>query len=597
MVMEALKRLNDPKTKMLLGLGICLLASLLLHMFHSGDQLSRAVLDRQFARLHQHDVHRLDNDVVIVGIDEDATKALKEPFALWHPHLSKFLDAMTKAKPSVVGLDIALPDRSYQFLAPQYDQSLLRGLQELKAQTPLVMAQLLDDSGAFRPVYAPYVSAVGANSLASVVVCQDEDGVVRRFDPNLCTVNAQGSMLVEKMAAYLGKASPGIGLVDFSAGDKFEYIPFLKVLEWQAQGDSEELTRTFGGKPVLLGVVSRFGDRVRAPVPLAAWDPFKLRVPGVLMQAQILRSMLSDGLIPEVRPVVVGALTLLAALFWLGRFGWIKFATLVAFPLLMFQFATWQLDQGMYLPIGGILLSGLFAFVVRMLYDGALQVQKRHWLRDTFGSYVSQEVLHEIMAGNIESGLDGTRVRLCILYADIHNFSARNEKYSPKEVVALLNDYFSEMTVAIHQHRGTVDKFVGDGVMAFFGAPQVLECPEQNALEAAQEMLLRLRLVNARLQERSMDPIEIGIALHVGEVVSGNIGSQSRHEYTIIGDAVGLTARLEGLSKTLGYPVVCTAAVAKAVERSGGLHDCGEQAVNSDTLQVYGWNPPLLAEK
>ena len=224
-------------------------------------------------------------------------------------------------------------------------------------------------------------------------------------------------------------------------------------------------------------------------------------------------------------------------------------------------------------------------------------MQKRHWLRDTFGSYVSQEVLHEIMAGNIESGLDGTRVRLCILYADIHNFSARSESRPPQEVVALLNDYFSEMTVAIHQHKGTVDKFIGDGVMAFFGAPQVLECPEQNALEAAQEMLLRLRLVNARLQEQGIDPIEIGIALHVGEVVSGNIGSKSRHEYTVIGDAVSLTARLEGLCKTLGYPVVCTAAVAKAVERSGGLHDCGAQTVEDETLQVFGWNPPLLAEK
>jgi adenylate cyclase len=404
-------------------------------------------------------------------------------------------------------------------------------------------------------------------------------------------------MLVEKMAAHLGKVNPGTGLVDFSAGDKFEYVPFLQVLEWQAQGDIEHLTRTFGGKPVLLGVVSRFGDRVRAPVPLAAWDPFKLRVPGVLMQAQILRSMLSDGLIREAPAYVVGAMTLLAALFWLGRISWIKLAALVVFPFLMFELAVWQLDQGLYLPLGGIFLSALFAFIARMLYEGVQQIQKRHWLRDTFGSYVSQEVLHEIMAGNIQSGLDGTRIRLCILFADIHDFSVRSEERPPQEVVALLNDYFTEMTVAIHQHRGTVDKFIGDGVMAFFGAPQVLECPEQNALEAAQEMLLRVRLVNARLQEQGIAPIEIGIALHVGEVITGNIGSKSRHEYTVIGDVVSLTAGLEGLTKTLGYPVVCTATVAKAVERSGGLDDCGEQTVKESTLQVYGWNPPLLAEK
>lgn len=595
--MQALKRLKDPKISMLLGVGICLLAALLLHILHAGDQLSRTVLDMQFERMRKQDGHRLQNDVVIVGIDEDATKALKEPFALWHPHLGKFMDAMTKAKPSVVGLDITLPDRSYQFLVPQYDQSLLQGLQELKAQTPLVLAQTLDDSGAFRPIYGPYVAAVGANALASVVVCQDEDGIARRFDPNRCTVNAQGSMLVEKMAAHLGVANPGTGLVDFSAGDKFEYIPFLTVLEWQARGDIEQLTGTFGGKPVLLGVVSRFGDRVRAPVPLAAWDPFKLRIPAVLMQAQILRSMLGGGLIREAPSYVVGMLTLIAALFWLGRIGWIKLAALGAFPFLMFQLAGWQLDQGLHLPIGGILLSGLFAFVARMLYEAVLQVQKRHWLRDTFGSYVSQEVLQEIMAGNIESGLDGTRTRLCILYADIHDFSARSEERPPQEVVALLNDYFTEMTIAIHQHKGTVDKFIGDGIMAFFGAPQVLECPEQNALEAAQEMLVRLRIVNARLQEKGIAPIEIGIALHLGDVVSGNIGSKSRHEYTVIGDVVSLTAKLEGVTRILGFPVVCSSDVAKAVERSGGLKDCGEQTVKDESLRVYGWNPPLLVVK
>jgi adenylate cyclase len=282
-------------------------------------------------------------------------------------------------------------------------------------------------------------------------------------------------------------------------------------------------------------------------------------------------------------------------LFWMGRIGWFKLAALIAFPCLLLLYSTWQLGEGYFLPIGGIFLSGLFAFLVRLLYEGGLEVQKRHWLRGTFGSYVSQEVLQEIMAGNIHSGLDGTRTRLCIMFADIHGFSTRSENRSPKEVVSLLNDFFSEMTVAIHQHRGTVDKFIGDGVMAFFGAPQALECPEKHALEAAQEMLLRLRLVNKRLREQGVAPIEIGIALHVGEVVTGNIGSKSRQEYTVIGDAVSLTSKLEEFTKTLGYPVVCSAAVAKAVEQSGGMNDCGEQSVKDVVLHVYGWNPPLLA--
>lgn len=593
--MEVLKRLNDPRYRKLLGLAGCLLAALLLHFFHAGDDLSRKVLDRQFVLLQGE--HPLKADVVVIGIDEAAYRTIREPAELWHPHLGKLLQALAIAEPSAVGLDIVLPERSYQFLVPQYDQHLLQGLQALRAKTSLVLAQTLGDDGSFRKVYEPYLAVPARDVLASVVTCLDVDGVARRFDPNRCTVNAQGSTLAEKMAAHLGHAQPGTGLVDFGVGGKFDYVPFLKVLEWQERGDSATLKQVFGGRPVLLGVVARSGARVMTPVPLAAWEPLDRNVPAVLVQAQTLRSMIGGGLIREAGNAAVLSLMLLAALFCVGRTGWLKLALLFAFPFLLLAFSTWQLGLGWYLPVGGILLSGLFAFLARLAYEGVALLLQRKWLRGTFGNYVSQEVLHEIMAGNIRSGLDGARLRVSILFADIHGFSALSEDRPPQEVVALLNDYFSEMTIAIHQHNGTVDKFIGDGVMAFFGAPQALECPEKNALEAAQEMLLRLRLVNARLQERGVAPVEVGIALHVGEVVIGHIGSELRHEYTIVGDAVSLTAKLEELTKTLGYPVVCTAAIAKAVEQAGGLDDCGEHAVKQFLLHVYGWNPPLLAER
>src|SRR5512146_260440 len=289
--MGTLKRLNDPRARMALGLFICLLAAVLLHLSRTGEMLSRSVLDYQFGLLHRYDAHAVKNDVLIVGIDEASYKSFKEPFALWHPHLGRFLQAMAIAKPAVVGLDIVLPERSYQFLIPEYDQSLLRGLQTAKAQTPLVLAQTVEVNGEFRKVYEPIVAASGGDTLASVMVCPDDDGVVRRFDPNQCTVNAHGSMLVEKMAAHLRDAKPGTGLVDFGTGEPFEYVPFTQVLDWQAQGNVDQLTRTFGGKPVLLGVVSPLGERVNSPVPLAAWDPFRHRIPGILMQAQMLRSM------------------------------------------------------------------------------------------------------------------------------------------------------------------------------------------------------------------------------------------------------------------------------------------------------------------
>ncbi|MFA5371595.1 MAG: adenylate/guanylate cyclase domain-containing protein [Sideroxydans sp.] len=595
--MPTLHWVTDHKARMLLGQCICLLFALALHFSGTGEKLSHKVLDRQFSLLHRYDARPLENDVVIVGIDVASFRALYEPFELWHPHLGKFLQAMATAKPAVLGLDIALPQRSYQFLIPDYDQPLLQGLKALHMHSPLVLVQMSDDSGAFRPVHQPYLTIAGVEALASVAVCHDADGIVRRFDPNLCTVNTQGSTLVEKMAAHLGKDNPGTGFVDFSAGEPFEYIPFLRVLEWQAREDTAQLVRTFGGKPVLLGVVATFDERVSAPVPLAAWEPSSRLIPAVLMQAQMLRSMLNDGLIRVLNPYILLCLTLLAALFWLGRAGWFKLVALVAFPFLLLPLSTWLLGQGWYLPVGALLFSALFAFLARLLYETALQARQRNWLRGAFGKYVGRDVLQEIVAGNVHSGVEGARIRLCILFAHIHGFSQRSESRPAQEVVALLNDYLSEMTVAIHQHQGVLGQSIGDRVLAFFGAPQALECPEKNALETAQEMLLRLRQVNVRLLEQDIEPIEISLALHVGEVVIGHIGPAARREYTIIGDAVNLTAQLAALSSTLNYPVLCSAAVAKAVENTGSLNDCGEQAVNGNMLHVYGWNPIVLAAR
>ena len=588
--------LADGKVRIALGFAVCVLAAVAISFSQLSDSVSRKILDRQFAFLRESYPHPIDNDVVVVGIDEATFKTFKEPYALWHPHFGKFLQALSRAKPSVLGVEVALPERSYDFLIPQYDQNLTQGLLALRSKSPIVMGQTLDENGNFRLVFPAFIEASGANGLAPVVVCPDTDGVARRADPNQCTVNAQGATLTEAMAAHLGHQQIARGLVDFRVGDDLNYVPFHKVLEWVDHGDDEQLQRTFAGKPVLLGMVLPFEDRINLPVELAAWEPENRHLSSVVWQAQALRSMLVRGLIKESNRDFVLALSLLAALLWFVRLHWYKFVALVIFPVLLLAYSTWQLSEAVYLPVGGILLSGLFAFALRSIYELALKARENRELRGIFGSYVSAETLRAMIAGGVQSRLEGERKRVCILFADIHNFGARSEGNSPQELVAVLNEYFSEMTVAIHQHNGTVGKFVGDAVMAYFGAPQTLDRPEKNALEAAQEMLMRVRQVNARLKEKGIAPIEIGIGLHIGDVVIGHIGSDTRHEYTAIGDVVGMAAKLEELTKTSGYPVVCSREVAESVEQAGGLADLGEQAFKGDVmLPVSGWYPPLLA--
>jgi class 3 adenylate cyclase len=581
----------------LAGFVLCLLVGIVFDFVKVSAVPDRVMLDREFQLLREYRRQPVPNDVVIVGIDEATFAAFREPFALWHPHLGKLFNALAAGKPSLVGLDVVLPERSYHFLIPHYDQSLLQGLAKLKLQSPVVLGRSVDGDGNFRKIFPPYVSVSGADSLASAMVCLDDDGVARQFEENLCSDKTPVVTLAGKMAALQGIGKEGGRLVDYSVGDAFSYVPFLDVLSWYDSGNSSKLQQMFAGKTVLVGVVLPYTDRLNFPVPLAAWEPMQTKLPGVLFHGQVYRSLQMHGLIQEVPGMRILALSLAATLFWFGRVGWIKSGLFCLFLIGMPMISALQLWQSHYLPVGGVLISGMIAFVGRLSYEAVIQVRERRMLRGTFGNYVSPQILQAIMAGNIKPGLGGEHKRLCVMFADIRDFTTRSEQLAPEDVIKLLNGYFTEMTAAIHKHGGTVDKFIGDGIMAFFGAPQMLECPEMNALEAAQEMLLRLQAYNLKLQELNQEPVRIGIGLHVGDVIVGNIGSETRNEYTAIGDVVNTASRLEGLSKTLGYPIICSATVADAVGYAGGMVDMGEQAIKGHTaIHVYGWNPPLIAK-
>lgn len=576
-----------------IGFLAALVIGLALHVNRVWHPLELFVLDRQFALLREHP-QPLANDVVVVGIDEAAFKHFREPFALWHPHLGNFFQAMAAASPSVVGMDVVLPDRSYQFLAPGYDQSLLQGLVALRGTVPLVLSQSLDDQGNIRPIFSPFVAVAGADAVAFPLVCLDRDGVPRRLDGNECAKQSRGKTLSEGMSARLGVSHAWSGMIDYSLGAAFQYVPFTQVLDWQEQGDTGQLARVFHGKPVLLGVILPFSDRLQLPVPLAAWEPENRRLPGVLIHAQALRSMLNRGPVTMLQPGMLLLLALLPAVFWWGKSAWPKVAALVAFSAALLAFSTLRLWQGQYLPPVDAIGMAWLAFTGRAAFDSLRQYREKRFLKQAFGGHVSPVVMSEILAGNVQLGA-GKRRRVCVLFADIRGFTARSERTEPEAIIELLNGYFAQMTEAIHKHGGVVDKFIGDGLMAFFGAPQGIEHPERRALEAAQEMLLRLHRFNRTLSERGIEPVAIGIGIHTGEAILGYIGSEARHEYTAIGDTVNAASRLEGMTKTLGYPVICSAVVADAVQGSAELADLGERSVRGHApMHLFGWRPAIL---
>jgi adenylate cyclase len=570
------------------------LAALHWRLFEAADL---KLLDLEFRVLREREPQPIKRDIVLVGIDEATFQVLREPFALWHPHLGRFLKAMALARPSALGLDIVLPDRSYHFLIPHYDQPLLEGLAALRGVTPIVLAQSLDEHGNQRQLFPPFVSLVGKDALGSVAVCSDPDMVIRRFDEKRCGEIDSQATFAGRMARHLGVEQAWSGYINYAIGDPINYVPFQQVLEWIDQGDDVQLASTFRGRPVLLGVVLPYTDRHPLPVPIAAFEPANELLPGVLIHVQALRSMLQRGLVQPLPPFALVILELLAFAFWFGRSGLLKSTLLAAALAAVLGGSLLMLWKGIYVPGVSLAVLAVAAFAARIVYETLQQMQERRFLRNTFGSYVSPQILKEILSGRLKPGLGGSRERICVMFSDIRGFTSRAEMLPPEEVIALLNRYFAAITDAIYKHGGTTNKFLGDGLLAFFGAPQALENPEKCALEAAQDMLAGLCLLNLRLEAEGKPPIKAGIGLHSGEVVLGHVGGVSHHEYTAIGDVVNIASRLEALTKEVGYPVVCSAQVADAVGRSGNIQDLGERALRGHTaIRVFGWQPPLLAD-
>jgi adenylate cyclase len=181
-------------------------------------------------------------------------------------------------------------------------------------------------------------------------------------------------------------------------------------------------------------------------------------------------------------------------------------------------------------------------------------LKERDKLRTTFGKYMTATVMEHLLAGKVALG--GESLKVTILFTDIRSFTTISEKMDPQQLVALLNEYFSEMVGIVMQEDGVVDKYIGDAIMAVFGAPVPKPEDAVNAVRAAVRMRQSLQALNRRLEERGVAPLRTGIGIHTGEVIAGNIGSEKRMEYTVIGDAVNLASRLESNTKELGVNVL-----------------------------------------
>ncbi len=214
------------------------------------------------------------------------------------------------------------------------------------------------------------------------------------------------------------------------------------------------------------------------------------------------------------------------------------------------------ISHGLALPLATAVLMSVLAFALNMVYGYFVESKSKRELAALFGTYVPPELVDEMVKEPENYSMQATSRELTVMFCDMRGFTAMSERMEPLQLQALLNDVFSRLTHIIRGHRGTIDKYMGDCVMAFWGAPVATPDHAQLAVSAAIDMAAAIAQINENHRERGLPEIGVGIGLNTGTMCVGDMGSDIRRSYTVIGDAVNLGSRLEGLSKHYGTSIV-----------------------------------------
>lgn len=222
---------------------------------------------------------------------------------------------------------------------------------------------------------------------------------------------------------------------------------------------------------------------------------------------------------------------------------------------IMFNLLLWQ-QANLVMPIASMVLLVTTLYLLNMSYGFFVESRGKRQLAGLFGQYVPPELVDE-MAKNPDSfSLEGDSRELTVLFSDVRGFTTISEGLDPKQLTLLMNEYLTPMTHVIHHHRGTIDKYMGDAIMAFWGAPVADPDHARHALLAALAMIDELKVLQEAFKAKGWPPINIGVGLNTGIMTVGNMGSEFRMAYTVMGDAVNLGSRLEGITKQYGVHII-----------------------------------------
>lgn len=340
--------------------------------------------------------------------------------------------------------------------------------------------------------------------------------------------------------------------------DTFNTVPFYKVYYGK-----DINTNMFKDKIVLIGSTSELLHDVfltsfsisEIEMPNGSTEKTTVMMPGVEIHANAINTIFSNQYLKRMDPVtglfLVLAIGILTSFLLFNIKAWHGLIVTVLEILTYFLISTYLFNSHNYIiDLVNPIFSVVFCYLTISTYKVGVEEREKRKIKNIFSKYLSSNVVEEIMKSE-DIKLGGERKEITVLFSDIRNFTSMSEKLTPEEVVTMLNEYLSEMTDAIFRNGGTLDKFIGDAVMAIFGTPRFQKDHALMAVKTGFLMLKKLKLLNEKWGKEGKQKFKIGIGINTGIAVAGNMGSLKRLEYTVIGDTVNLASRLESLNKEL----------------------------------------------
>jgi adenylate cyclase len=549
----------DSFQKMRYRVGVLWVLSLLLVLalasFPLIRELENQVIDRFFAL---RGARPPPPELLIVAIDEPSFQELRHSWPWPRSLHARLIDRLSAAGARLILFDVIFAEPTDRENDSALASSIKRAGNVILAQTSdYTNEKLFSRAIRIRPLdlFAKWARATGLT-----MVRPDGDGVVRHFHVRLmgaptlpaCAVSAAGKLHLPPDYS---------GLIKFvGPARSIDTLSYYQVLDDEHPVPDARIR----GRIVLIGRLVQ-----ASPEPLGQTDLFStpffhstgVNTSGVEILANITHNLFTGQWITEI-PAGVKLITclgylllfslLLAALSPLSGLGALGASSLGLLALSYWLFSA--LD--FWAPPVMFVLGSASLYTGNVLLQYLAETRQKRWLRGAFNRYVSPAVVESIVKNPKSLELGGREIQATVFFSDLANFTSLSERIPPQDLIAFLNQYFTPMTDIILEYRGGLDKFIGDAIMAFWGAPIPMENHARYACEAALKMQEAIAGLWETWRLNKLPLLEARMGIHSGPVVAGNVGSRERFNYTVLGDTVNLASRLEGANKFYGTAIL-----------------------------------------